>query len=60
MKLEEPDSKFLEVKCSECGNEQIIFNKPSTTVECENCATVLCKPSGGLGNVETNIQEIYR
>lgn len=60
MKLEEPDSKFLKVRCSECGNEQIIFNKPSTKVECNNCDSLLCEPTGGLGNVKNNIVEVYR
>lgn len=60
MKLERPNSKFLVVKCSECGNEQTIFNKPSSEIKCENCDSVLCKPTGGLGNVKTSILEVHR
>lgn len=60
MKIEEPDSKFLKVKCSDCGNEQTVFNKASTKVECNNCGTVICEPTGGMAEIKTNIKEVYR
>ena len=25
-------SNFVKVKCADCGNEQIVFSKPATTV----------------------------
>ncbi|MFP4045522.1 MAG: 30S ribosomal protein S27e [Candidatus Aenigmatarchaeota archaeon] len=58
--IEEPRSRFLKVVCSECSNEQVIFNKPSTTVKCSNCGNIICKPTGGLGDVKTNIKEVLR
>ena len=33
----EPISKFVKVRCPKCKNEQIIFGKVSTTVECLVC-----------------------
>lgn len=42
-----PRSKFLKVKCVECGNEQNIFDKISTTVRCTICNVILAEPTGG-------------
>jgi len=46
-----PRSKFLTVKCQDCGNEQIAFNKPATHVKCNVCGATLIKPTGGKGAV---------
>ena len=54
----EAKSKFLKVKCKKCRNEQIIFNKASTEVKCLVCETVLAKPTGGLVEVLTTIEEV--
>jgi small subunit ribosomal protein S27e len=40
-------SKFLRVKCPDCENEQIIFEKASTVVDCVVCGRVLAEPTGG-------------
>ena len=46
-----PRSKFLTIKCQDCGNEQIAFNKPATHVKCNVCGATLIKPTGGKGAV---------
>ncbi len=53
----EPRSKFLNVKCSKCNNEQIIFNKPSSDIKCLVCGELICKSTGGLGKIKTKILE---
>jgi small subunit ribosomal protein S27e len=45
--IPQPKSNFIKVKCPECGNEQITFNKSNLTVVCNICGAVLLKPSGG-------------
>jgi small subunit ribosomal protein S27e len=40
-------SKFYRVKCPDCENEQIIFEKASTVVDCVVCGRVLAEPTGG-------------
>ena len=52
-----PTTKFLNVKCSKCNNEQIIFNKPSSDIECLVCGEVLCKSTGGFGEIEGEVLE---
>jgi len=50
-----PRSKFIRVKCPECGNEQIIFNYVSTDVHCNVCRGLLAEPSGGKAKVKGEI-----
>lgn len=42
---------FLKVECEECGNEQNIFSRASTEVECLVCGTVIAEPQGGKAEV---------
>ena len=44
-------SKFLNVKCQDCGNEQVIFSKPAGVVKCLVCGEVLAENTGGSGTV---------
>ena len=50
-----PRSKFVQVKCPSCGNEQIIFLSVATTVECNVCSTVLAEPKGGKAEIKGEI-----
>lgn len=55
--IKRPKSKFLKIKCK-CRNEQIIFNKPSTIVNCLVCGTVLAEPTGGIAIIKNNVMEV--
>jgi len=44
-------SKFIKVKCEDCGNEQTIFNKPAMSVRCLVCGNTLVECTGGLGKI---------
>ncbi|MCX6818503.1 MAG: 30S ribosomal protein S27e [Candidatus Aenigmarchaeota archaeon] len=52
------DSKFLKVKCKNCKNEQVIFNKASMTVKCLVCGNVLAEPKGGMADIKTKVIEV--
>lgn len=39
--------KFVKVKCKDCGNEQVIFIRASTPVNCVVCGSTVAKPTGG-------------
>ncbi|TFG13488.1 30S ribosomal protein S27e [Candidatus Thorarchaeota archaeon] len=54
--VQQPNSRFLKVKCLDCENEQIIFGNASTEVKCLKCDKVLAKPVGG----KTKLQPIAR
>ena len=53
-----PRSKFLKVKCGECGGEQVIFGCASRTVNCQVCGKELAKPTGGKTRVLTKITKV--
>jgi small subunit ribosomal protein S27e len=47
--------KFIKVKCQDCGNEQIVFSRPATTIQCIVCGATLVKPTGGKGIVQGTV-----
>ncbi|HID27985.1 MAG: 30S ribosomal protein S27e [Methanosarcinales archaeon] len=53
-----PKSRFLRVKCNDCGNEQVIFGSASTIVTCLVCGRVLAEPTGGKSTIKTHIIEV--
>ncbi|HWQ66710.1 MAG TPA: 30S ribosomal protein S27e [Methanospirillum sp.] len=48
-------SKFVKVKCPDCENEQLIFEKASGTVACVVCGHVLATPTGGKAEITAEI-----
>lgn len=48
-------SKFLKVRCADCGNEQVVFSKPATVVACLVCDSILAHPKGGAGEFKGEI-----
>ena len=51
-------SRFLRVKCSDCGNEQVIFGCAASTIKCLVCEKILATPTGGKALVKTEILEV--
>ncbi|MEF8848380.1 MAG: 30S ribosomal protein S27e [Candidatus Thermoplasmatota archaeon] len=52
-----PKSKFIKVRCKDCENEQILFNKASTIVSCHICGSKLAIPRGGKAKIKGEIIE---
>lgn len=48
---------FVRVRCNDCENEQIVFEKASSTVNCAVCGTTLATPTGGKAAVDHEIVE---
>ncbi len=55
---EETKSKFVKVRCSKCKNEQVIYGKASTVVECLVCNAPMAVPTGGKANIDARILEV--
>ena len=53
-----PKSRFLRVKCLNCGNQQIIFGCAATDVECLVCGKTLLQSTGGKARILTKILEV--
>jgi small subunit ribosomal protein S27e len=51
-------SKFIKVRCKDCENEQVLFNKTSTIVQCHICGSKLAIPSGGKSIIKGDLLEI--
>jgi small subunit ribosomal protein S27e len=56
--IPQPNSRFLRVKCLNCGNQQIVFGCSATDVECLVCGKVLLQSTGGKARVLTKILEV--
>jgi small subunit ribosomal protein S27e len=48
---------FYRVECPDCENEQIVFGKASTTVNCAVCGHQLAQPTGGEAILEGEVVE---
>jgi len=57
--IPKPRSKFLQVICPKCKNEQIIFNKASTRVTCLVCGNILAEPTGGTSIIKAKIVKVF-
>jgi len=57
-KLKETKSRFLRVKCNDCGNEQVIFGSASTKVKCLVCDKILAEPKCGKASIKTEILDV--
>lgn len=51
------DSKFIRVRCQDCSNEQVIFNKAVTKVSCNICGSTLTDPKGGKARIKAEVLE---
>ena len=54
----EPKSKFIKVRCTKCKNEQIVFGKPATIINCLICNKTLVEPTSGKGHIKARILEV--
>ena len=56
--IKEPVSKFIKVRCPKCKNEQILFGKVSSNVDCLVCGKKVAEPTGGKTKVKARILEV--
>jgi small subunit ribosomal protein S27e len=52
MEEEPKHSGFVKVKCPDCSNEQVLFWRTNTTVNCEMCGGTLAAPTGGKADIK--------
>lgn len=46
-----PKSRFVRVRCNQCGNEQVIFDHATVEVRCLVCGNLLARPTGGKAEI---------
>ena len=52
------EGNFIEVKCQDCSNTQIIFGKCATKIACQACGSTLALPTGGKSDVKGEIVRV--
>ncbi len=56
--IPKPQSSFIRVKCAKCGNEQIIFDRPSLAPRCSVCNEILAEPTGGKAKMKSEVLQV--
>ena len=56
--IPKPRSRFLRIKCPDCGNEQFVFSHATTSVYCNVCGAVLAEASGGKAAIKGEITAV--
>jgi len=56
--IKESTSRFVKLRCHKCKNEQIIFGKATSEINCLVCNQVIASPSGGKARIKARILEI--
>lgn len=51
-------SRFLRVRCSDCGSEQSVYSHVSSVVRCKVCSKTLAVPHGGKAEIKATILEM--
>jgi small subunit ribosomal protein S27e len=50
--IPQPRSSFIRVKCNNCSNEQIVFDRATIVVKCNVCDEALTEPTGGKAKIK--------
>ncbi len=56
--IPEPKSRFIRVRCPQCGNEQVVFDHATFPARCFMCGHQLVYPTGGKARIEGEIIKI--
>lgn len=56
--LKESTSKFVKVRCPKCKNEQIVYGKAATVIDCLICQKPIAEPTGGKSKVKARVLEV--
>jgi small subunit ribosomal protein S27e len=56
--IPKPKSRFLRIKCLNCGAEVIVFGCATTEVKCIVCEKQLVQSTGGKARILTKISEV--
>jgi small subunit ribosomal protein S27e len=57
--IPKPRSRFLRVKCSDCGNEQALFSHSTSVIHCNVCGALLAEPSSGKVAIKGEVVAVF-
>ena len=55
--MKKTKSKFIKVRCKDCENEQVLFDKAGSIVSCHICGSKLAIPKGGKAEIKGELLE---
>jgi len=58
LRLKETKAKFIRVRCPKCKNEQIIFGKAASNINCLVCENEIAQSTGGKSKIKARILEV--
>jgi small subunit ribosomal protein S27e len=53
--IPKPNSAFLNIQCSKCGENNIIYTHTTSNISCKSCNELLAERSGGKAKINGNI-----
>jgi small subunit ribosomal protein S27e len=56
--IPKPASNFLKVKCTKCGNEQVVFDRAAVQVKCNVCEDILIETRGGKAKIKGEVTQV--
>lgn len=56
--IPKPGSNFLKVKCTKCGNEQVVFDRAAVQVKCNVCEDILLETQGGKAKIKGEVTQV--
>ncbi len=53
--IPKPNSAFLNIQCSKCGENNIIYTHTTSNISCKSCNELLAERAGGKAKINGNI-----
>lgn len=55
-----PETSFITVKCKDCGNSQMVFERAATPVNCLVCGATVATPTGGKARIREECEVLEK
>jgi small subunit ribosomal protein S27e len=53
--IPKPNSAFLNIQCSKCGENNIIYSHTTSNLYCKSCNELVAERSGGKAKITGNL-----
>jgi small subunit ribosomal protein S27e len=53
--IPKPNSAFLNIQCSKCGENNIVYSHTTSNIYCKSCNEMLAERSGGKAKINGNL-----
>ncbi len=53
--IPKPNSAFLNIQCSKCGENNIVYSHTTSNIYCKSCNELLAERSGGKAKINGNL-----